>query len=81
MNPSGFLFNRHQVLAPWLCVCVSILCCVFCELHAYQRAAQSGYPAALGVELGCWYHRSHPPSLTPQSRDTSTFPVPPEEEK
>lgn len=48
-------------------------------LHIYtnQRAAQSGCPAALGVESGWWYRRSHPPSLTPQSPKKSIVPVPP----
>lgn len=50
-------------------------------IYAYRRAAQTGCPTALGVELGWWYHRSHPPSLTPQSQETSTFLVPPEKEK
>lgn len=46
--------------------------------HAYQRVTQSGCPTALGVELGWWYHRSHPLSLTPQSPEPSTLRVPPE---
>lgn len=47
------------------------------ERHAYQRAARSECPAALGAASGWWCRRSHPPSSAPPSPETASVPDPP----